>query len=95
MYSALPLAYALSTRTLPGRNLIIALILFTFLFHVGLIPNYLLVARTLGWINNILAIIVPSAVGVTNVLVMKSFFEGIPDEIKDRAGTLWPRLLTG
>lgn len=80
-----PLAYALSTRTLPGRNLIIALILFTFLFHVGLIPNYLLVARTLGWINNILAIIVPSAVGVTNVLVMKSFFEGIPDEIKEAA----------
>ena len=42
-------------------------------------------ARTLGWINNILAIIVPSAVGVTNVLVMKSFFEGIPDEIKEAA----------
>lgn len=80
-----PLAYALSTRTLPGRRLIIAMILFTFLFHVGLIPVYLLVARTLGWINNILAIIVPPAVGVTNVLVMKSFFEGIPDEIKEAA----------
>jgi len=80
-----PLAYALSTRTLPGRNLIIALILFTFLFHVGLIPVYLLVARTLGWINNLLAVIVPPAVGVTNTLVMKSFFEGIPDEIKEAA----------
>lgn len=80
-----PLAYALSTRTLPGRRIIIAMILFTFLFHVGLIPVYLLVARTLGWINNILAIIVPPAVGVTNVLVMKSFFEGIPDEIKEAA----------
>ncbi|MBI5304388.1 MAG: carbohydrate ABC transporter permease [Chloroflexi bacterium] len=80
-----PLAFALSTRTLPGRNLIIALILFTFLFHVGLVPVYLLVARTLGWINNILAIIVPPAIGVTNVLVMKSFFEGIPDEIKEAA----------
>ncbi len=80
-----PLAYALSTRTLPGRTVITWMILFTFLFHVGLIPNYLLVAKTLGWINNILSIIVPSAVGVTNVLVMRNFFEGIPDEIKEAA----------
>lgn len=80
-----PLAYALSTRTLPGRKLITALILFTFLFHVGLIPNYLLVSNTLGWINNMLSIIIPPAVGVTNVLVMRNFFEGIPDEIKEAA----------
>src|SRR5712692_8207855 len=76
-----PLAYALSTRTLPGRNIITALILFTFLFHVGLIPTYLLVARTLGWVNSILAIIIPPAVNVYNTLVMKSFFEGLPEEL--------------
>lgn len=81
----IPLAYALSTRTLPGRNIITALILFTFLFHVGLIPTYLLVAKTMGWTNSILAIIVPVAVNVTNVLVMRNFFEGIPDEIKEAA----------
>lgn len=80
-----PLAYALSTRTLPGRNIITGLILFTFLFHVGLIPTYLLVAKSLGWTNSILAIIVPVAVNVTNTLVMRNFFEGIPDEIKEAA----------
>lgn len=80
-----PLAYALSTRTLPGRNIITALILFTFLFNVGLIPVYLLVAKTLGWTNNILAIIVPVAINVTNTLVMRNFFEGIPEEIKEAA----------
>ncbi len=80
-----PLAYALSSRTLPGRSLITALIVFTFLFHVGLIPTYLLVAKTLGWIDNILAIIVPSAVSVYNTLVMRAFFQGIPDEIKEAA----------
>jgi len=79
------LAYALSAHTLPGRNIIIALILFTFLFQVGLIPVYLLVAKTLGWTNNILAIIVPPAVGVTNTLIMMRFFEGIPEEIKESA----------
>jgi len=79
-----PLAYALSTRTLPGRNLIITLILFTFLFHPGLIPNYLLVTK-LGLQNSFLAIILPPAVSVYNTLVMKAFFEGIPEEIKEAA----------
>ncbi len=85
LFLTVPLAYALSTRTLPGRNIITALILFTFLFQVGLIPVYLLVAKTLGWTNNILAIIVPFAINVTNTLVMRNFFEGIPDEIKEAA----------
>jgi putative aldouronate transport system permease protein len=80
----IPLAYALSTRSLPGRNLITMLILFTFLFHPGLVPNYLLVTK-LGLRDNILAIILPPAVSVYNTLVMKSFFEGIPDEIKEAA----------
>ncbi len=79
-----PLAYGLSTRGLPGRNLITTLILFTFLFHPGLIPNYLLVTK-LGLQNNYLAIILPAAVSVYNTLVMRSFFEGIPEEIKEAA----------
>ena len=80
-----PLAYALSASTLPGRRIIISLILFTYLFQVGLIPVYLLVAKTLGWNNSLLAIIVPPAVGVTNTLIMMRFFEGIPEEIKESA----------
>ncbi len=79
-----PLAYALSTRTLPGRNLFTTLILFTFLFHPGLIPNYLLVTK-LGLQNSFLAIILPPAVSVYNTMVMKAFFEGIPEEIKEAA----------
>ena len=79
-----PLAYALSTRTLPGRNLITTLILFTFLFHPGLVPNYLLVTK-LGLQDNLLAIILPPAVSVYNTIVMKAFFDGIPEEIKEAA----------
>jgi putative aldouronate transport system permease protein len=85
LFLTVPLAYALSSRTLPGRQVITALILFTFLFDVGLIPRYLLVAKTLGWIDNILAVVLPPAVGVTNTLVMRSFFQGIPEEIKESA----------
>lgn len=85
LFLTVQLAYALSSRTLPGRKIIISLIVFTFLFQVGLIPSYLLVAKTLGWTDNLLAIIVPPAIGVTNTLVMMRFFEGIPDEIKESA----------
>ncbi len=79
-----PLAYVLSARTLPGRRLITLLILFTYLFHPGLVPNYLLITK-LGLQNNILAIILPPAVSVYNTFIMKSFFEAIPDEIKEAA----------
>ena len=85
LFLTVQLAYALSSKTLPGRKIIISLIVFTFLFQVGLIPTYLLVAKTLGWIDNFLAIIVPPAIGVTNTLVMMRFFEGIPEEIKESA----------
>jgi putative aldouronate transport system permease protein len=60
------------------------MILFTFLFHPGLVPHYLLVTK-LGLTNNFLAIILPPAVSVYNTLVMKTFFEGIPEEIKEAA----------
>ena len=79
-----PLAYGLSNRTLPGRRLILLLILFTFLFHPGLVPTYLLVTN-LKLTNNFLAIILPPAVSVYNTLVMMSFFEGLPDELKEAA----------
>jgi putative aldouronate transport system permease protein len=85
LFLTVQLAYALSFHTLPGRKIIISLIVFTFLFQVGLIPTYLLVAKTLGWTDNLLSVIVPPAVGVTNTLVMMRFFEGIPDEIKESA----------
>ncbi len=80
----IPLAYALSVRTLPGRRIITGLILFTYLFNAGLVPTYLVV-RQFGMIDSLAALIVPTAISVYNTLVMKSFFEGLPDEIKEAA----------
>lgn len=80
----IPLAYGLSNRALPGRRIIMLLILFTFLFHPGLVPTYLLVTK-LELTNNFLAVILPPAISVYNTLVMMSFFEGLPDELKEAA----------
>jgi len=79
-----PLAYGLSTRNFPGRKLIMTLVLFTYLFSPGLIPVYLLITG-MKLTNNYLAIILPPAVSVYNTLVMMSFFEGLPEELKDAA----------
>lgn len=79
-----PLAYGLSHRALPGRRLIMLLILFTFLFNPGLVPTYLLVTK-LKLTNSFLAVILPPAISVYNTLVMMSFFEGLPQELKEAA----------
>lgn len=79
-----PLAYALSNPRLPGRRFLIVVILVPFLFQAGLIPTYLVVQR-LGLVDNLFAIILPAAVSVTNTLVMKGFFEGLPEELEEAA----------
>jgi len=84
LFLTVPLAYGLSTRSLPGRKWIMMLIMFTYLFSPGLIPVYLLITG-MKLTNNYLAIILPPAVSVYNTLVMMSFFEGLPDDLKEAA----------
>jgi putative aldouronate transport system permease protein len=79
-----PLAYVLSNPRLPGRRLLTVFILIPFLFQAGLIPTYLVVQR-LGLVNNLFAIMLPGAISVTNTLVMKGFFEGLPEELEEAA----------
>ncbi|MBE0655891.1 MAG: carbohydrate ABC transporter permease [Bacteroidales bacterium] len=79
-----PLAYGLSNREIPGHKFLMYFILLVFLFNPGLIPSYLLVTR-LGLTNSFFAIILPPAVSVYNTLVMMSFFEGLPKELREVA----------
>lgn len=79
----LPGAYALSRKGLPGRNLIMLMIVFTMFFQGGLIPRFLLVLK-LGMVNTIFAMIIPEAVVVWNLIVTRTFFQtNIPDELWD------------
>lgn len=84
LFLTVPLAYGLSIKTLPGRKLLYGLVLVPYLFNVGLVPNYLLVTR-LGLVDSLAAIFLPGAISVYNTLIMKSFFEGIPEELKESA----------
>jgi putative aldouronate transport system permease protein len=84
LFLTVPLAYGLSIKTLPGRKILYGLVLVPYLFNVGLVPNYLLVTR-LGLVDTLAAIFLPGAISVYNTLIMKSFFEGIPEELKESA----------
>ncbi len=77
-------AYPLARRDLPGRNLFVVLILFTFLFNAGLVPTFLVV-KDLGLLNTYWAIWLNGAIGVYNLLVMKTFFQGLPESLEEAA----------
>ncbi|TNU74042.1 carbohydrate ABC transporter permease [Miniimonas arenae] len=78
-------AYALSRPQLKARGFFVGIAVFTMFFGGGLIPNYILVASYLGWRNSIWAIVIPGALSVFNLLVMKSFFENFPVELEEAA----------
>jgi putative aldouronate transport system permease protein len=77
-------AYPLSRKTLPYRPFFLLLVVFTLLFNGGLIPTYLVV-KNAGLLNSIWAMIVPNAISAFNLLLMKSFFQSLPDELFEQA----------
>lgn len=77
-------AYVLSKKHLKGRKVLIGVAVFTMFFSGGLIPNYVLVT-SLGLKDSIWAIVLPNAVNVFNLLIMKTFFENLPVELEEAA----------
>ncbi|RXZ78636.1 carbohydrate ABC transporter permease [Paenibacillaceae bacterium] len=75
-------AYPLSRKIFYGRRFFTLAMVFTMLFSGGLIPTYLVV-KSFGLINSYFAIWLPALVSTYNLLVMRTFFENIPDEIDD------------
>ncbi|MCU6709930.1 carbohydrate ABC transporter permease [Paenibacillus sp. J5C_2022] len=77
-------AYALTKKHLPGKGLIVALVVFSMLFHGGLIPTYLTV-KSLGLINDVFSMILPVAINTYYMIIMMSFFRTIPDSLEEAA----------
>jgi len=77
-------AYVLSKKKLWGRGVLVWIAVFTLFFSGGLIPNYILVT-SLGFVDTIWAIVLPNAISVFNLLVMKAFFENMPVELEEAA----------
>ena len=79
-------AYPLSRKNLWGRDVLMKVITFTMFFSGGLIPVYLMVAKTLGLTNSWGALILPGSVSVYNLIIMRTFFTtSIPYELQEAA----------
>jgi putative aldouronate transport system permease protein len=78
-------AYPLSRRDFAGRNAIMLIITFTMFFSGGIIPTYMIV-RNLGLVNSFWALILPGAVSVWNLIIMRTFFQNtIPTDLQESA----------
>lgn len=77
-------AYGLSRRDLLGRNGIMFLFVFTMLFNGGMIPTFLVVKET-GLLNSYLSLIIPVSINVFNMIILKTFFQGLPDALEESA----------
>lgn len=76
--------YVLSRKDVYGRSVLIIVVVFTMFISGGLIPLYLVVLK-LGLINTMWALVLPSAINTFNMIIMKTFFEGIPMALQESA----------
>ncbi|WP_088547244.1 carbohydrate ABC transporter permease [Paenibacillus aquistagni] len=79
------MAYPLARKTFYGRNVFMIILVITMMFEGGLIPSYLVV-KGLGLIDTRLAMILPGAFAVFQVIIARTFFQtSIPDELAEAA----------
>ena len=77
-------AFALTRKGLPGKNLIMFLIMFTMYFAGGLIPTFLVV-KSVGLLDSPLVMIIINAVATYNLIITISYFRGMPDSLEEAA----------
>jgi putative aldouronate transport system permease protein len=77
-------AYPLSRPELPGKNIVMKLVVFTMFFSGGMIPTYLVVNQ-LGLIDTVWAMMLPTAISTYNMIVMRTFFMSIPESLHESA----------
>lgn len=77
-------AYVLSRKEFVFKSFLTLIIVGTMYISAGLIPQYFLF-RSLGLINNYLVYIVPTALGAFNVIVIRTFINGLPESLAESA----------
>lgn len=77
-------AYPLSKRTLPHHRLLMLIFVFTMWFSGGMVPTYLLMQR-LKLTNTLAALYLPGVISVYNMLILKNYYEALPDSLEESA----------
>ncbi|MBB6670834.1 carbohydrate ABC transporter permease [Cohnella nanjingensis] len=84
MFLTICAAYPLTKKRLKGRNTILTLMIFTMYFGGGLIPTYILV-KNLALTNTMMGLILPGAMSVFNMIILKTFFTELPENLEESA----------
>jgi putative aldouronate transport system permease protein len=77
-------AYPLSQKKFVGRSVFNTVVILTMYFNAGIIPDYLNIKR-LGLLDNFWAMVLPLGISVFNMIIIKSFFQGLPDSLQESA----------
>ena len=84
LFLTIPMAYALSVKGVPGKKWITIFVMIPYVFNVGVVPTYLLVSK-LGLTNHLPSVFLPVALSTYNMIIMRQFFEGIPNDLRESA----------
>ncbi|MBQ9326563.1 MAG: carbohydrate ABC transporter permease [Clostridia bacterium] len=101
LFFTVTMAYALSKTRLRGRNFFLNMVIFSMFFSGGMIPGYIVVANVLNLKNTYWSVLLPGAISAYNMMIVKNFFQGIPQELEESAsidgctdlGVLWKIVL--
>lgn len=101
LFCTVTMAYALSKTRLRGRNFFLNMVIFSMFFSGGMIPSYIVTANMLGLKNTYWSVLLPGAISAYNLMIVKNFFQGIPQELEESAaidgctdlGILWKIVL--
>jgi len=101
LFFTVTMAYALSKTRLRGRNFFLNMVIVSMFFSGGMIPGYIVVANILNLKNTYWSVLLPGAISAYNMMIVKNFFQGIPQELEESAsmdgctdmGVLWKIVL--
>ncbi len=85
MFVSCTMAYPLSRKYLKGRNFFMNMVVVIMLFGGGMVPSYVLIASVLKLRNTFWALWLPGAMSAFNMIIIKNYFQGIPDELEEAA----------
>ncbi|MBQ3078716.1 MAG: carbohydrate ABC transporter permease [Clostridia bacterium] len=85
LFFTMTMAYVLSKRYLHGRNFFLNMVIISMFFSGGMIPGYILVSNWLKMKNTYWSVILPGAISAYNLMIVKNFFQGLPQELEESA----------
>ena len=85
LFCTVTMAYALSKTRLRGRNFFLNMVIISMFFSGGMIPGYIVVANILNLSNTFWAVLLPGAISAYNMMIVKNFFQSIPQELEESA----------